>query len=49
MLAFAGPVRVWMMRGRFAAISRTPSNTALLRFLAQLDRASRRHDRGVWP
>ena len=48
-LAFAGPVRVRMMRGRFAAVSRIPSNTALLRFPAPLDRASRRHDRGVWP
>ena len=48
-LAFDGPVRVRMMRGRFAAVSRTPCNTALLRFLAQLDRASRRHDLGVWP
>ena len=37
-LAFAGPVRVRMYRGRFAAVSRQPSDTALLRLLAQYDR-----------
>ena len=48
-LAFEGAVRVRMMRGRFAGVSRIPSNTALLRFLAQIDRASRHHGPEVWP
>ena len=47
-LAFAGPVRVRMYRGRFAAVSRQPSDTALLRLLAHYDRALRGHDRSVW-
>jgi len=47
-LAFAGPVRVRMYRGRFVAVSRQPSDTALLRLLAHYDRALRGHDRSVW-
>ena len=48
-LAFDGPVRVRMYRGRLAAVTRQPSDTALLRFVAQCDRACRAGDRGGWP
>ena len=48
-LAFDGPVRVRMSRGRLAAVTRQPSDTALLRFVAQCDRAFRAGDRGGWP
>ena len=47
-LAFDGPVRVRMFRGRFAAVSRIPSDTALLRLVAQCGRATRGIDRGPW-
>ena len=47
-LAFEGPVRVRMYRGRFASVSRQPSNTALLRLLSQYDRALRHCDRRLW-
>ncbi len=47
-LAFAGPVRVRMYRGRFATVSRQPSDTALLRLLSHYDRALRHRDRRLW-
>lgn len=46
-LAFDGPVRVRMFRGRFAGVSRTPSDTALLRLIAQCNRAARGIDQGL--
>ncbi len=47
-LAFEGPMRVRMHRGRFASVSRQPSVTALLRLLSLYDRALRGHDRRLW-
>ena len=47
-LAFEGAVRVRMHRGRFASVSRQPSDTALLRLLSQYDRALRHCDRRLW-
>ncbi|RJY09295.1 hypothetical protein D6201_07935 [Aurantiacibacter aquimixticola] len=38
--AMLGPFHITMRRGRFVRARRKPNNTALLRWLAQLDRSS---------
>ncbi|AZI37269.1 hypothetical protein NT2_01_02520 [Caenibius tardaugens NBRC 16725] len=47
--AFDGPIRVRMYRGRFAAATRQPDNTALLQLLAQYNRSLRLMPEDRWP